>query len=518
MLGQIVSEDFVEPDGPAPGDRVAGKYVLSRLLGQGGYGSVWEGENVDLGKRVAVKLIEPQHATSAEVTARFRREARAAGALESEHIVQVYDVGHDAQAGHYLVMELLRGEDLRHKLDRVGRIDPDHAVDWAHQIALALAKAHAAGVVHRDLKPANVFLHAPEAHHDETPETLVKLVDFGVSKLLSANDGEALTVAGRTVGTPQYMSPEQVLGQPSDPRGDLWALGVVLFEMLAGTPPYPLRETFRETAMAIAYDPAPALRDRAPDVPEALAALVARALEKDPALRFPDGAAFAEALVAAWPRAFESGRASRRAGTRPPPTSRSGARNPAVTLDAPVLAAGPASPDPSAGPASGPPSSPRRGREPEPSIAPRSSSPVTSSSPGGGPHSESTTVPVAVEETTRIVVRQSRLAWLVAAVILGAAAVIVLAILSAKPKAAPTSAAAPPGPPTMASASAADPDPPPASVSASSSASPPPTASTSTSTVAPTAGPGPKVAKPAASASTPKPESDFGSAGISSSF
>ncbi|MBL8721761.1 MAG: protein kinase [Myxococcales bacterium] len=489
-----MTEEFVdvEPDGPAPGDRVAGKYVLRRLLGQGGYGSVWEGENVDLGKKVAVKLIEPQHSTSAEVTARFRREARAAGALESDHIVQVYDVGTDPDVGLYLVMELLRGEDLRHKLDRTGRVDLEHAVDWAHQIALALAKAHAAGVVHRDLKPANVFLHEPEVDHDESPETVVKLVDFGVSKLLSSTEGEALTVAGRTVGTPQYMSPEQVLGHPSDPRGDLWGLGVLLFEMLAGTPPYPLRDTFRETAMAIAYDPPPDLIERAPTVPKEIATVVARALEKDPDARFPDGTAFAEALVAAWPRAFEGGRAARRAGARVSPTSRRRNQHLETLDDLEVVSSGPRSSPHSPRPAEG---------------APIRS--VVSSVP----RSESTTVPVAVEQTTRVVVRQNRAVWLVAAVILGSAAVIVVAILSAKPreKPRPSEVAA------QVTVSTSEPEPslsvaPPASAPASISVVP--SASSARPAVVGKPKPGPSgTGKPDL-----KPESDFGSLGVSSSY
>jgi len=490
-----VTEEFadVEPDGPAPGDRVAGKYVLRRLLGQGGYGSVWEGENVDLGKKVAVKLIEPQHATSAEVTARFRREARAAGALESDHIVQVYDVGTDPDVGHYLVMELLRGEDLRHKLDRTGRIDLEHAVDWAHQIALALAKAHAAGVVHRDLKPANVFLHQPEVDHDEAQETVVKLVDFGVSKLLSSTEGEALTVAGRTVGTPQYMSPEQVLGHPSDPRGDLWGLGVLLFEMLAGTPPYPLRDTFRETAMAIAYDAAPDLLERAPGVPKEIAAVVARALEKEPEARFPDGTAFAEALVAAWPRAFESGRAARRAGLRAPSSRRKSPPSGVPVLEDLVVA---------------PPSSGARARPAE-RVSIRSAvvSPVPPSP------SESTTVPVAVGETTRVVVRQNRAVWLVAAVILGSAAVIVVAILSAKPREKPRPTEAAVQAPVSASAPA-EPEP---------SASQVPTAPSTTLAAPVVSSTKPVVAKPkpmGSGSAKPdlKPESDFGSLGVSSSY
>lgn len=318
---------------PPTGTMLAGKYTLGRRLGAGGYGSVYEGENVDLGKKVAIKLIGGRHKTSTEAIARFRREARASARIESTNIVQVFDVGEDPTFGLYMIMELLRGEDLRRKIDRAGRLEVSFAADVAHQIACGLAKAHAAGVVHRDLKPANIFLHQPSAEADEidSDRVVAKIVDFGVAKLLDSEAlgepaaGQPLTSAGKTVGTPQYMSPEQVQGLPYDHRGDLWALGALLYEMLTGLPAYALKPTFQETALAIVNDQPTPIRALAPDVPEALVAVVERALTKDPQTRFPDATAFAEALMSAVPSAFVDERIEARVAelvsVRPPRTS-----------------------------------------------------------------------------------------------------------------------------------------------------------------------------------------------------
>ncbi len=236
-----------------------GKYAIRRLIGRGGMGAVYEGEHLAIGRRVAIKLIDREHSKNEETAARFRREARAAGRVESSHIVHVFDVGNDPTFGVYLVMEYLKGEDLRRKLDRVEKLDPAFAADLAHQTARGLAKAHAAGVIHRDLKPANVFLCARD---DDRPT--VKIVDFGVSKLISRGltdaDKRAITRAGVTMGSPQYMSPEQVQGQEVDARTDVWALGAVLYEMVAGRPAYPLLDSYEPTVLAIVLPEPPPLR------------------------------------------------------------------------------------------------------------------------------------------------------------------------------------------------------------------------------------------------------------------
>jgi len=272
-----------------------GKYAIRRLIGRGGMGAVYEGEHLAIGRRVAIKLIDREHSRNEETAARFRREARAAGRVESSHIVHVFDVGNDPQFGVYLVMEFLKGEDLRRKLDRVEKLDPSFAIDFAHQSARGLAKAHAAGVIHRDLKPANIFLCARD---DE--RATVKIVDFGVSKLVSREltdaDKRAITRAGVTMGSPQYMSPEQVQGHEVDGRTDVWALGAVLYEMVAGRPAYPLLDSYEQTVLAIVLQEPPALRTIAPWVPENLVEVIERALEHDIEKRIPDCETFARLL------------------------------------------------------------------------------------------------------------------------------------------------------------------------------------------------------------------------------
>jgi serine/threonine-protein kinase len=222
------------------GTTIAGKYRLRSVLGVGGMGAVYEGEHLEIGKRVAIKVIDGRHAAYDEMAARFRREARAASAVESEHIVQVFDVGQDPAAGLYMVMELLSGEDLARRMERAGGSLPlEDVITIGVQAARALAKAHAAGVVHRDLKPANLFLVARE-----DGSLHVKILDFGISKLLrdepesAPQAAKALTREGAVIGTPQYMSPEQAQGLPVDSRTDVWSLAALLYEAIAGVPAY----------------------------------------------------------------------------------------------------------------------------------------------------------------------------------------------------------------------------------------------------------------------------------------
>jgi len=282
---------------PGPGVTIAEKYRVERMIARGACGTVYEGEHEELGKRVAIKLIAEDLSRSEEVATRFRQEARAAALVRSDHIVQVFDVGTDERFGLYMVMELLAGEDLELHLRREKKLDPRLAADIATQSARGLGKAHAAGVVHRDLKPANVFLSTRD---DGT--ILVKLVDFGISKLLfedRKSGGGAQTRSGTAVGTPQYMSPEQAQGLAIDHRTDVWALGAVLFEMLAGKPAYEDHEAYEQTIIAIVRDPVPKLAEVAPWVSPALAEVVADAMEHDLERRIPDMTTFADRLAAA---------------------------------------------------------------------------------------------------------------------------------------------------------------------------------------------------------------------------
>jgi len=284
--------------GDLTGKTVAGKYLIKRLIGAGGMGAVYEGEHVDIGKRVAIKVIHPAHAASEEIAARFHREARAASVVESEGIVQVFDVGSDPDVGLYMVMEYLTGEDLAQRLEREQRLEPPIAVDIVLQAARALAKAHAAGVIHRDLKPANLFLVTRE---DGT--TLVKVLDFGISKLTPNAREPAPTTAPRTltragvvIGTAQYMSPEQAQGLAVDLRTDVWSLGCVLYEALAGRSPYPEQETYEQTIIQIVTKRPTPLVEVAPWVPPRLAAIVHEALTPELDARLPDCGAFAHRL------------------------------------------------------------------------------------------------------------------------------------------------------------------------------------------------------------------------------
>lgn len=278
---------------------VAGKYRIRRVVGAGSMGVVCEAEHIEIGKRLAIKIIDASLLGMTDITLRFRQEARAASLVESHHIVQVFDVGQDDALGLYLVMEYLTGEDLSAMLAREKRIAPEKAVRIAVQVARGLAKAHDAGVIHRDLKPANIFLTERE---DDEP--LVKILDFGISKVIDASRAESklkLTRAGTVVGTPQYMSPEQAQGFTVDERTDVWALGLVLYEMLAGRPAYPELPTYEAFIIHLVSHPPDRLSDVAPWVPAPLAQVVHAALEHDMGKRIPACLDLARRLLEAHP-------------------------------------------------------------------------------------------------------------------------------------------------------------------------------------------------------------------------
>jgi serine/threonine-protein kinase len=256
----------------AVGSVVAGRYRLTRLIGEGGMGAVYEAEHVEIGKRVAIKLVRSVHARHSEIAARFKREARSASAIESDHIVQVFDAGNDPELGLFMAMELLRGEDLGTLLQRVGHLDAETACSVALQAATALEKAHAAAIVHRDLKPANIYLVERE---DQT--ALVKLVDFGIAKIVRESEsGGGLTRTGSAIGTPNYMSPEQAQGlQTLDHRTDIYSLGAVLHEMIAGSPPFAEMPSYEQTILQILTTPAPRCSAKMPLVPPFVDQLIA---------------------------------------------------------------------------------------------------------------------------------------------------------------------------------------------------------------------------------------------------
>jgi serine/threonine protein kinase/ketosteroid isomerase-like protein len=278
------------------GDRlIADKYRLERLLGRGGMGAVYYGVHVELDRPTAIKLLLPDFLWDEQALERFRREARAAARLNHPNIVDTYDYGLLPTGEAYIVMELIEGQTLREYMDAAQALPFVEAVHIARQIADGIEVAHHSGIVHRDLKPSNIILA-----RDHRNRVLVKVVDFGIAKLkeLSTSGGlSAVTNTGAIVGTPRYMAPEQCAGAEVDARSDIYSLGVILFEMLAGRPPF---DAPSATALALkqVQEPPPPLKSLRADAPDELARLVMHALAKDPAARPQTAGELARALAA----------------------------------------------------------------------------------------------------------------------------------------------------------------------------------------------------------------------------
>jgi len=274
---------------------LAGKYRVERLLGEGGMGWVVVATHVQLEQRVAIKFMHASylHETS-EAVPRFLREARAAARVQSEHVARVSDFGTLENGAPYLVMEYLEGEDLEALLRASGALPTEVVVDYAMQACEGLAEAHAAGIVHRDLKPANLFL----ARRSDG-SVRVKLLDFGISKLSAAGglQDAAMTSTQALMGSPLYMAPEQMRSSKSvDGRADIWSMGIILYEMLAGRPPFD-GETLPVVCTRIMTEAPASLRSLKPAVSVGLEAVVLRCLEKDPRDRFPDVGSLALAMA-----------------------------------------------------------------------------------------------------------------------------------------------------------------------------------------------------------------------------
>jgi eukaryotic-like serine/threonine-protein kinase len=279
------------------GQTIDGKYQIVRLLGQGGMGAVYEASHLGTGRRVAVKVILPGVPISRDAILRFQREARAAGVIESQHIVQVLDTGIDREQGvPFMVMEYLIGEDVQKLGERIGALAPDLALRIGAQACSGLHKAHEARVIHRDIKPANLFL----ARRDDS-DVVVKVLDFGIAKVkedqLTGAPDQALTRTGSMMGSPLYMSPEQAVGSKAiDHRTDVWSLGAVLYEVLTGRSPHHNAQTLGQLIMAICSAPPVPLTQVAPSVPREVADLVQRALRLDPNERFQSAAEMRDAI------------------------------------------------------------------------------------------------------------------------------------------------------------------------------------------------------------------------------
>jgi len=291
------------------GQTIGGRYRIERLLGEGGMGAVYEAEHTLMHKRVAVKVLHAEMSLMSEVVTRFEREAMAAAHIEHPNVATATDFGKLDDGSFFLVLEFVEGQSLREAI-RKGPFVASRAVRVARQIASALSRAHGLGIVHRDLKPENVMLVARDGDED-----FVKVLDFGIAKVpvgdiapKSAAGDKALTQVGMIYGTPEYMPPEQALGQDVDRRADLYSLGVILYEMLASKRPFDDESKVKLLGMHITA-PVPPLPAEL-QVPADLEALIVKLLAKDPKDRLQEAREAIEAfdlLVTPPPGAVSSG-------------------------------------------------------------------------------------------------------------------------------------------------------------------------------------------------------------------
>src|SRR4051812_2564367 len=271
------------------GTVVDGKYVLERLIGRGGMGTVYAARQLQLDRQVAIKIVRPELMTDERAVARFNREARAAARIEHPNAVRVYDFGSSPEAGTFIVMEYVEGVPLRTLMRRSKFVPIDVAVEVIWQAASAIAVAHATGIVHRDLKPENLMVRVS----DEGAIT-VKVVDFGLAKLVEGEVSQ-ITSPAELIGTPRYMAPEQFEGDRVDERVDVYALGVILYEMVAGRPPFD--GTFVEVVGKHLYAEPPTFASIGVDAPPGVEAVIRAALQKRPDLRTPSVLALARDFV-----------------------------------------------------------------------------------------------------------------------------------------------------------------------------------------------------------------------------
>jgi eukaryotic-like serine/threonine-protein kinase len=271
------------------GDIVADRYRVGHVIGAGGMGIVYKAQHVELGTSVAIKVIRPDIAQNSSLWRRFAREARALAALHNKNVVRVHDAGTLPSGLRYLVMELLDGTDLRRLLLDRGSLPIAEAVDYALQVCSALGDAHRLNIIHRDIKPENIFLA-----HFRVCEPTIKLLDFGVARFL--DDKGQLTVPGRGVGSPRYLSPEQLLNPGSVAQGsDIWGVGLLLYELISGRSPFHGMNT-AQICLSICQGSFPSITTLRPDLPPALCAAVMHCLEPDPKRRFQSADELSAAL------------------------------------------------------------------------------------------------------------------------------------------------------------------------------------------------------------------------------
>jgi len=274
---------------------VAGKYQLVRMIGRGGMGSVWEARHVSLGTSSAIKFIEAEYADSQEARSRFDKEAKAAATIQSKHAIQIFDHGVTHDGKPYIVMELLQGEALDKRIERLGRMSLQDTARILQQVCRGLVRAHERGIIHRDLKPENIFI----VQGPDDDEEVAKVLDFGIAKMSNGTGNAGVTSSTKTgavLGTPFYMSPEQARGLRNvDHRTDVWSLGVIAFKCVTGRLPFD-GESVGDLLVKICTAPVPVPSHVLPGIPPNFDAWFMRALEREPERRFANVSELSDAL------------------------------------------------------------------------------------------------------------------------------------------------------------------------------------------------------------------------------